>query len=427
MNSRINLWMNLAPVVALACLQPESLRADSGDATAIYPDKPAQLISWGYDVKEPGRAPRLTPELAQTLYGDDQMTSLRVPIYGDGERPAHPADGQVVGSYYDDTLKAMANARKVQPKVLFFASKKLENTKTFPPWVLDSDGVKPEAYARMLADYLAYMEAHGFVIDILGVDNEVEWNKGNITPEKYRKIVDELTSLSKTRGFTLPKYFLGPDSYYPTPDWVREAIRSGTRLDIVGVHYYPERPIEKLKAEVEAAGDKPIWHTELHKGKTKNGHVDGAEVTLATFFDCTDLGVSNFIWWSYDREKTMSGLEKAIVQSTVNTRPIKADNPHDGSIIRAFMGKTNITVWAINSSENNPDTCQIHLASGTITGDVTYERWTKAGEKGDSGKATSGDPNTFTLDLPPKTITEFVIPYTSSTAIAGDKNPPVQK
>src|ERR1700748_3839227 len=74
----------------------------------IHPDEQKQLISeWGFDIKQPGKAALVTPAFARTLFVRDKMTCLRVPIYGDEPHPAHPADGQVDGTYYQDILAAM--------------------------------------------------------------------------------------------------------------------------------------------------------------------------------------------------------------------------------------------------------------------------------------------------------------------------------
>lgn len=58
---------------------------------------------------------------------------------------------------------------------------------SFPDWVKDSNGVIPEQYAIMLADFLSYMKEKNIIIDVLGIDNEENFNEGKITPKNiYR-------------------------------------------------------------------------------------------------------------------------------------------------------------------------------------------------------------------------------------------------
>lgn len=405
------------------------LAAFHGTARAIDvtidPDHQKQLIAnWGFDVKQPGKARIVTPEFAHQLFVDDKMTILRVPIYGNASQPSHPSEGTVDGTYYADVLTAMANARKVKPDVIFFASKRLENIKTFPPWVLGPDGIIPEKYARLIADYLQFMQAHGFPIDYLGPDNETEWNKGNITPEKEAIIERELKSLAQSRGFKMPKLVV-PEEFYPDADFLRKATALGNEIDIVGSHYYPDRPFAKLQALVQEAGSRPLWQTELHCGNKK--HDDMLETTLAVFFDCTDSGFSGFVWWSYAPGKLMDGLERAITQSTARTRPLEvtdvtgAINPHvqdvdSRVIVRAFRGDGRLNVWAVNGTSSD-ETYTFHLKSGQLASPAEWTTWKKEGRT--NGTLGATNPTSFQQVLPAKSVTEISFPFPDSPASGG--------
>ena len=73
-------------------------------------------------------------------------------------------------------------------KFMIFASKKNMGTVQFPDWVNNEDGTaNPDKYAIMLCDYLKFMKNEGFEVDVLGVDNEFEYNSGKITVDKYNK------------------------------------------------------------------------------------------------------------------------------------------------------------------------------------------------------------------------------------------------
>ena len=404
--------------LALFCLSPALAKTD-GDAV-IDPEAQKQLITdFGYDIKQPGKAEDLTPELAQAIFVTDKFTCLRVPIWGDVKHPAHPADGQVDESGYQAVLTAMTNARNARKDVVFFASKRLEAKESFPDWVKDADGVVPTPYAHLLADYLKFMKDHGFAIDILGIDNELEYNEGNITPEKHKAVIDELRSLAEARGFSLPK-IIGPDGYGPKADWLTTLTENGwgDRLDMAGTHYYPKwRKPGKLDPWVKAAGDRPKWHTELHWGmKGMTGDVlDIAEKSIATVFDCTDSGLSGFVWWSYSRTGVKGELEQALSESTVGSRPIDIDDvdgkeAKDGTLItRAYRGGPNIVVWAINNNaEKSYDSYAFRLANGAIAGAVAYRQWTNS--ESTTGQATKSSDTGFQLTLPAKTITEITFP-----------------
>jgi hypothetical protein len=182
----------------------------------LEPGKTRQRITdWGYDIKEGGKAEVLTPEYARELFIEDRMTCLRIPIYGDEPHPAHPADGKILESYYEPVLSAMTNVRKVLPNVVLFASKKSERRCTFPKWVLSDGAVVPKAYADLLADYLRYLQAHGFTVDVLGIDNEMELDHGKISPQSQNAIMDRIQNLSAQLNFPMPHHFIGPDSYRP--------------------------------------------------------------------------------------------------------------------------------------------------------------------------------------------------------------------
>jgi hypothetical protein len=402
------------------------LVAATGGGAIIYPDTQKQLITdWGYDIKQEGKASGLTPSYAQTLFVTDKMTCLRLPILGTDAAPAHPADGVIVESYYTDTLYAMTNARNARPDVVLFASKKLNGQTSFPAWVKDADGVIPAMYARLLADFLVYMESYGFVIDILGIDNEKEYNEGNITPQKHQEVIDELRALSLIRGFTVP-LMIGPDTYGPNASWVTTLISSGwgDRLDMVGTHYYPKwRPLSKLQQLYQAAAGRPVWHSEVHWESDSTLDVIGqGENALATIFDCFDTGLSGMAWWAYTRSGIKGALERNITVSTVGTRPITMDDIDGTSatsgtlITRAFRQNNSLIVWALNNTSTAFTNYGFTLYTGIISGPVNYTHWNVTTES--SGTAAVTSANSFTVTLPANTISMITFNFSSNSLIA---------
>ena len=254
------------------------------------------------------------------------MTCLRLPIYGDSVNPAHPSSGVVIGSYYTDVLTAITNARAARSNVVLFASKKLQGNTSFPAWVKDSNGIIPLQYALMLADFLQFMQRNGISIDVLGIDNEMQFNEGNITPDKYTQTLDALKALASVRGFAMPRQLIGPEDYGPDTSWISTLIASGwgDRLDIAGTHYYPTaRPLASLETLFKTAGARTVWNSEVHWDNNATPDViSQGEQAFATIFDCIDTGLSGYSWWAYTRTGVQGDLERSITTSTLNTRPV---------------------------------------------------------------------------------------------------------
>ena len=395
---------------------------------SIQPESPKQLITgWGFDIKGTSGY-NVTPAYAQTLFVTDRMNILRMPIWGDAADPAHPSPGVVVASYYADSLYAMTNARAANSNVLLFASKKLDGQNSFPSWTKNGSGVIASQYAIMLADYLQFMWTNGFAIDVLGIDNERQYNEGNITPSVYNDVIDALRPMAASRGFPLPARFIAPENYSPDTSWLTTLIDDGwgTNLDIVGTHYYPaNRPYSALKQLVGLGGSRPDWHSEVHWDNSFGNVIDNAEAALATVFDCTDNNFSGFVWWEYTRSGTQGGIEEALSMSTAQTRPVPsvAQNGVNRSlgqmITRAFLGPTNLVVWVLNNTTNVYTNCNISIDQGAFVGSASYKQWNVNGATSSSVNVTSA--TNFYLNLNAQTISEIVIGYQSSVS----NSPPV--
>jgi len=386
------------------------------NGAVIDPEKQQQLIKyWGYDIKQPGKAEKLTLEKAKQLFVTDEMNLLRVSIWGDKNHPAHPSSGKIVASYYQDTLTAMKNAKAVRKDIVFFASKKLEGKESFPDWVKDENGVIAKKYAQLLADYLKFMHSKGFRIDILGIDNESQYNEGKITPEKHVEIVTELKNLLKKTKIKLP-LIIGPDDYGPYAKWLKSFNQQNfdQYIDIAGTHYYPKHRAvkERLSNWVQAVKNKPMWHTELHWGK-KNPDT----AALGAIFDCIDYGFEGFIWWAYtDSGNRKTEMQRLITANTILARPIEIDDLDGKSIdvtgelwTRAFRKDDIITVWAINTNEiKTYKNFTLSLKQGLIDSEVTYQQWQNDSTSSNTQVLKN---KSFELTLPANSITMFKFKY----------------
>jgi O-glycosyl hydrolase len=387
---------------------------------SIQPESPKQLITgWGYDIKGVSGY-TVTPAYAQTLFVTDRMGVLRLPIWGDAANPAHPSPGVVVASYYADSLYAMTNARAANSNVLFFASKKLDGQNSFPSWTKNSNGVVASQYAIMLADYLQFMATNGFAIDVLGIDNERQYNEGNITPSVYNDVINALRPMAVSRGFPLPARFIGPENYSPDTSWLTTLINDGwgTNLDIVGTHYYPsDRPYTKLQQLVATGGSRPDWHSEVHWDNSFGDVIDNAEAALATVFDCTDNNFSAFVWWQYTRSGVQGGIEEAFSISMAQSSAVPTLDQNGATrslgqmISRTFRGQTNLAIWVLNNTTNAYTNCNVYINQGSFVGEATFNQWTVSGET--SGTVNTASSTNFFLNLSPQTVSEILIGYQS--------------
>lgn len=368
----------------------------------------------------------------------DGMNGVRIPVLGSSDRPTHPSAGVVddSGGYYTRLINSVNRAKKARGnnEFIIFASKKLNAKESFPDWVKDANGVIPEQYAIMLADFITYMKEKGIIIDVLGIDNEENFNEGNITPKKHIQIVDRLKALAAEKGFKMP-LIAGPERYQPMGDvdnsWMKLFVAENRWdcLDIYGMHYYPKHRaiVDKLEYEFSLIGERPFWATEPHWDAKdgENDMLDYAETAICALWDQTDLGMDGFMWWNYKRAGDLRGNLMRIISVPIkNARPVVMDD-HDGRDTkekyklqtRAFRKGNVISVYVINMcSKDDMVAAKAYqdyvfgLERGMIDGEVDYIQWTDdTPVEGMEGKASIVDERNFSLTLPIRSITYFQI------------------
>nr|WP_299346279.1 hypothetical protein [Allomuricauda sp.] len=331
-----------------------------------------------------------TVEKATSHLINDGMNGLRISIYGDIQRPAHPGPGVVLESEYEPMLTSITTALSVRPDLKIFASKKLRSTNSFPDWVKDGTGIVPKQYAIMLADFIEFMNDRGITIDYLGIDNEFVYNEGNITPQKYHETIFELRTLASTRGFDIP-VLVGYEDFGPNKrNWVQILMESGwgNDMDIYGTHYYPQfRPKDKLITDLNTVSDRPFWATEPHWDNVKADRPDvflNAEAAMVTLWDQTDLGMTGFMWWDYNlKDELRTRLMQAASTPLLGSRPITMTDI-DGEDIselgklqsRAFIKDKLVTVYFVNMTDTSYTDYTISFENNLeINGAVTYRQW----------------------------------------------------
>ncbi|MEI6892637.1 MAG: hypothetical protein V5783_10750 [Pontiella sp.] len=395
------------------------------DVEIFLEEKGVKINRFFYDFKSPSASRKFMRNgWAKTLLEEYGFSGIRTSIYGTGKKPAHPEPGVVLDEYYKNETRGLKLAKKIKPDVLIFASKKLENVKSFPSWTKDYNGVIPEKYAILLIDYLKYMKDEGLEVDILGIDNERAFNEGNIMPETHRDIVFELRRLTAERGLKMPK-IIGPEDYaMGRNNWMKiyAELKSDT-LDIFGGHYYTRvRPLKRLKSDLAYAGDLEKWHTELHwdnhgdsSGSTHS--METAAYSFMALWDCVDNGMNGFSWWDFNPKKMRRDhLMHAASVPLINAWPVKVQDPDGSETLdvnelhtRAFLQGDTLTIYAVNfNAEEEWRNLRFKLATGHIIGSVQSRLWSDdAPPEGNSGTIKPFAGKFFKADIAPGTINIF--------------------
>ena len=389
-------------------------------------------------------------ERAVKLFWKNGMNGLRVPIYGDNYYKGHPELGVVDREAYATVLKSMTNAMMNYSgdKFMIFASKKNMGTVQFPDWVNNEDGTaNPDKYAIMLCDYLKFMKNEGFEVDVLGVDNEFEYNSGKITVDKYNKIVPLVKKYCEENGIKVPQ-FVAHDRYMPQGDkpeaWLNTAKKKNAfdKIDIYGTHYYPqhhfqvkEGRFEALKYEFDLMNSdrhREFWATEPHWDDAKTeDKLYYSESALCAMFDQTDLGLDAFMWWEYtDADSYKGQIMEAYSLSIFNSTPIRLID-HDGESTftkgklqsRAYIKGNEVNIFIINLTPNKEDGKEYldykfklsdEIVNGEgeklfdnieIDGDVTLRCWSD--ETSGDGYIENIEPinsSIFSIDIPIRSV-----------------------
>ncbi len=393
-----------------------------------------KLTKHFYDLKYAAGAINSTTK-AYTYFKLDNMNGIRCSIFGNDDAPAHPSSGVVEASYYEKmitSIKYAMIARGSEPLTIF-ASKKLNGTGTFPSWVKESDGltVNPENYSKMLLDFIEYMDSEGITIDVLGIDNEIEYSKSGLEPDTYHATVTRLKERLTDAGLPIP-LFIAPERYKVNNTWMQTFFDNEeyhSSMDIYGMHYYPTQRdnfYDPLKVDLELKGEREFWATEPHwniDSSISSPYTDVlhyAEDTIGAIWDQTDLGLDNIIWWAYSREGDTRGyLIYNITVPIFEAQPIMVED-HDGWDIRdsrllhtrAFRRDNTIIFYALNLCANtaeNENYTNYHfkVEGAKVAGTKASQRqWRDdAMVEGESSTINVYDGESIYLNLPSRSIT----------------------
>lgn len=420
-----------------------------------------------YDIKD---GSSVTDDKVVKFYQQEGMNGIRIPIYGnykDQETKqiilGHAGPGEIVEADYAKVVSSVKKAKECNPDLIVFASKKLNGKASFADWLKDGNVLNSERYAGMIIDFLKYMKQNGIEVDVLGIDNEYDFNEGNITAAKYIEIVGLLKGKITAEGLKMPR-FIGPERYNPqgfkSGNWLYNLFEKDhdlSHIDIYGTHYYPRHHYysmnQNLKSEFNAILSKGMefWATEPHWDNEELAQADPlghARMAICTLWDCTDLGMDAFMWWVYPLDDTdvRGSLMHDISTTIYGSQPIRMID-HDGEALmgnkdysgkwtdarqkpnndlifdenlhtRAFIKNGNeINVYIINvrykDDVNNGkgksyEDYIVKIEDAMIDGDVVYRQWTDdSSTTGDFGTFSPTTDSTITLDIPLRSITRL--------------------
>lgn len=417
--------------------QSAAHKNDIADAI-IFPDSTNQKVEYMfYDIKSHWGA-QFSENLADGLFLVDGFNGIRTSIYGTLDKPdtangkpAHPEAGVVLAEYYQPEVTKIKQALERNPDLIIFASKKLNGGYSFPAWVEQANGIIPQQYAILLADYIEYMASEGIPTHILGIDNEYVFNEGQIWPDRHQKIVAELQKLADERGFEMPK-IIGYEDYAPgLRDWVKNLNQNGwlDSMDIYGTHYYPhdrtQTDIAKLRTDIQYSGFKDRWHSELH-WDTKSNIPDILEIEdgMASLFDMTDHGFNGLMWWDYRRYGLRGNLLTKLMGNMLGYSPIMTID-HDGVDIledgklhsRVFRKDNHLQGWLLNlNPENSFDNYTLTLNNKTLGDTIEYIQYNETTPWGEKLQANRVSDSSFELNIDPMSVITF------STHLKTDKD-----
>ena len=136
--------------------------AATTNVNIYYKQQMHKVTTWGHDIKQGGKAARLTNDACKTLFVNNRFNLLRIPIYCN----SHNANGSVKSNnQYGPIIAAIKRAKNngnpqlyASVKIYWPEDKSITNNDTWGPF-LKSDGlIHATNYAKCLDAYIAYIK-----------------------------------------------------------------------------------------------------------------------------------------------------------------------------------------------------------------------------------------------------------------------------
>lgn len=420
-------WLAVAAVLAGPAVGARAATAPSTSAPVTItvqtapPTMPAQ-IRYGFDIKQWGKADQLDRAAAVSRFGaDGGFAVLRLPIYaGDeasdaGQPDADPQDINV--RLYAPVLAAARAALTANPRVVVYANIKTPYNRASPfgRWVRGPHF--PDHYARLLFNFVAYMQSQSVPVNALGILNEVGradlaaadgWRLSYAVA--YARTVRRLKSLIRSdanpylpsRRVTPIDLYIGPDSAGPHNDLVArlDAGGLGDSVDVAATHFY-SRGLHHQSTQLTDfdawANGRSKWDTEFHwsQGRRQAHGYDEARDALLSIFANFDHGLNTLVWWNFGDDTAadpdyaiQAELQEQLVESTAGLLYLPVPSGRDlstsvapGNVVaRAFIEATGdgarvLQLWIVNDTPNAREGVSVTTAAGSDLGSVASQAW----------------------------------------------------
>jgi len=421
-------WLAVVAVIVGPAVGARAAMAPSPPAHAAItadtapPSLPAQ-IRYGYDIKQWDKARQFSRTLAEAHFGSGGGFSvLRIPIYaGDegadaGQPDANPA--HINTRLYAPVVDAVHEALRANRETVVYANLKTPRTgaSVFARWVCGPDFA--DHYARLLFNFVAYMQSRNVPVDALGILNEIApadlaaVDGGHQSYEvTYAKTVHQLKALIRNNsrnpytrsGRVAPiDTYVGPDSAGPHNDLIAklDAGGLGDTVDVAATHFYSHglrhQSAELADFDVWANG-RTKWDTEFHWSqgpRRAHGYAEARDAMLSAFANF-DHGLSTLIWWNFGDDTAadpdyavQAQVQEQFVDTTasryylpVPTGPgLSATLAPENFVARAFVDATGsgahvVQFWIVNDTPQARDTVTLDTGSGARLGSVVSQAW----------------------------------------------------
>jgi hypothetical protein len=220
-----------------------------------------------------------------------------------------------------------------------------------------------------------------------------------IDAQTFKNTADELEQLSGEEGFKMPK-LIYPEAYRPKAFRVENLNANGwgDRADLIGTHYYPgSRNRDRLERLADAAGDRPLWHTELH---SSSGDFRGLVNTMMVLFDTFDLDFTGYSWWGAGAllDPSSNNLKNTVANVAGQSRVIGVEDfdgrelKFDKMNTRTHYKDGTVYVWVTNGKDEPIDANGFRIENGTLgAGDVTYQVYESGGFSSEKKASKTSD------------------------------------